>query len=148
MTELDQQARAFLESTRTAAMITLRPDGTPHAVRVGIGLVDGRLWNSGTQDRRRTGYLRRDPRSTLFVFDNTWRWLTLECRVRILDGADAAQLNLQLGRAMQASRTDGRLSWFGRDVDEDEFLGIMAEEQRLMYEFDVLRLYGMYGEAP
>ena len=67
-------------------MTTLRRDGTPHTVRVGVALVDGKIWSSGTQARARTRHLRRDPRSTLFVFDNEWRWLTLECRVNILEG--------------------------------------------------------------
>ncbi len=42
----DQQV--FLEQNHAAAMITLRADGTPGAVRVGVGLVDGKLWSSGT----------------------------------------------------------------------------------------------------
>jgi hypothetical protein len=50
-------------------MITLRRDGSAHAVRVGVALVDGKVWSSGTADRVRTRHLRRDPRSTLIVPD-------------------------------------------------------------------------------
>jgi PPOX class probable F420-dependent enzyme len=144
---LDEKQRAFLEKNRAASMITLRPDGTPHAVRVGVGLVDGTLWSSGTQTRKRTAYLRRDPRATLFVFEAQWQWLSLECRVRFLEGPDAPELNLRFFKLMQP-RASGRLSWFGRDVNEDEFLQIMRDEQRLIYEFDVQRAYGMFGEMP
>ena len=70
-------------------MTTLRTDGTPHVARVGVALVDGKVWSSGTQTRLRTKHLRRDPRSTLFVFDAEFRWLALESRVTILDGPDA-----------------------------------------------------------
>src|SRR5206468_9116879 len=55
---LTDNDRAFLDAHHAAAMITLRADGTPHAVRVGVALVDGMLWSSGTHDRLRTGHLR------------------------------------------------------------------------------------------
>ena len=85
---LTDNDRAFLDAHHAAAMITLRADGTPHAVRVGVALVDGMLWSSGTHDRLRTGLLRRDPRCTLFVFDPTRRYLTLETIVTILEGPE------------------------------------------------------------
>jgi hypothetical protein len=44
---------AFLESQHSAAMITTGEGGIPKAVRVGVALVDGRLWSSGTQSRVR-----------------------------------------------------------------------------------------------
>ncbi len=91
---MDAGVEQFLERNHAAAMATLRPDGTPHVVRVGVGLVDGRLWSSGTQGRVRTRHLRRDPRSTLFVFDpydssNAWNRLGLETTVTILEGSAA-----------------------------------------------------------
>jgi hypothetical protein len=144
---LDDRQRAFIaqNGARSTAMVTLRHDGTPHAVRVGIVVVDGKIWSSGTRTRRRTAHLKRDPRSTLSIFDAAWQWLSLECRVTILDGPDAPALNLQLSRAMLPDYPAGRMNWFGRDVSEDEFLQIMVDEQRLVYEFDVLRAYGMHA---
>jgi PPOX class probable F420-dependent enzyme len=135
----------FLQDHHTAAMITVARDGTPKAARVGIALVDGRLWSSGTADRVRTKRLRRDPRCTLFVTDPGYEWLALETTVSILDGPDAPAQNLQLFRLMQ-DRPSGPLSWFGGELDEEEFLKAMAEEQRLIYEFDVHRTYG--GAVP
>jgi PPOX class probable F420-dependent enzyme len=152
MTVLDEQARSFLEAHPSAAMITLRDDGSPHAVRVGIAVVDGKIWSSGTETRKRTANLRRDPRSTLFVFDTEWRWLTLECRVRLIEGPDAHRKSLQLFRTMQSRLPQppppGMILWHGAPKSEDEFLTLMADERRLIYEFEADKVYGMYGEPP
>jgi hypothetical protein len=51
---MDERIEKFLKDNHLAVMTTLRPDGSPHSVMVGVGLVDGRLWSSGTQDRVRT----------------------------------------------------------------------------------------------
>ncbi|HEY8172935.1 MAG TPA: pyridoxamine 5'-phosphate oxidase family protein [Dehalococcoidia bacterium] len=149
---MDEQALAFLQQHPAASMITLRPAGSPHAVRVAIAVVDGRIQSSGTRTRKRTAYLRRDPRSTLFVFDNEWRWLTLECDVTILDGPDVPQQSVRLFRTMQVNVTPapppGKILWYGAPKSEEEFLTIMRDEQRIIYEFNVKRAYGMYGEMP
>jgi PPOX class probable F420-dependent enzyme len=149
---LDQDALAFLNQTRSAAMTTLRADGAPHTVRVGVAVVDGKIWSSGTRDRLRTRHLRRDPRSTLFVFDTTFRWLSLECRVNILEGRDVPQQSLRLFQVMQAGMTPapaaGKIMWFGQERTEAEFLATMVEEHRLIYEFEPTRTYGMYAAAP
>ena len=123
-------------------MITVARDGTPRVARVGVALVDGRLWSSGTQARVRTRRLRRDPRCTLFVFEAGWSWLALETTVRILDGDDAPDLNVRLFRKMQG-RPTGPLSWFGGELEEEDLMAVMRDEQRLIYEFEVLRSYGM-----
>src|SRR5690348_13170572 len=114
-------------------MVTLKADGTPHVARVGVGIVDGKLWSSGTQGRLRTKHLRRDPRCTLFVFsdDDRYRWLGLETTVTILDGPDAPELNLRLYRTLA-----------GEPDDVDEYLRAMVQERRLIYEFEVGYTYG------
>jgi hypothetical protein len=134
---------AYLEKNHSAAMITVTGDGVAKAARVGVAVVDGKLWSSGTLDRVRTRRLRQDPRCTLFVFDNSFRWLALETTVTIRDGSDAAQLNLRLFRVMQGKST-GPLNWYGTDLDEAAFLQTMADEGRLIYEFDVQRAYGLH----
>jgi PPOX class probable F420-dependent enzyme len=133
----------WLRDHRAAAMITLGADGMPKAVRVGVAVVDGELWSSGTSDRVRTERLRRDPRCTLFVFDSAFAWMTLETTVDILDGPEAPAQSLRLFRAMQGKPT-GRLSWFGGELSEQEFLQTMVDEQRLIYRFDVHRTYGAH----
>ena len=144
---LTDKDRAFLDAHHAAAMITLRADGTPHAVRVGVALVDGKLWSSGTKERVRTGHLRRDPRSTVFVFDSTWRWLTLETAVTILESPDAPRQNLRLFQVMQQHMTPapgpGHIMWAGQESSVDEFLRIMVTERRLIYQFAIRRVYGL-----
>ncbi|HEX5480306.1 MAG TPA: pyridoxamine 5'-phosphate oxidase family protein [Dehalococcoidia bacterium] len=149
---MDQALTTFLEHNRGAAMITVRRNGAAHAVRVGIALVDGKIWSSGTQSRLRTRHLRRDPRSTLFVFDAAYGYASLECTVNILDGADAPELNLRLFEVFQRGMTppvpEGKVMWSGAQRDIDDFLRIMREERRLIYEFEVQRASGLYGDMP
>ena len=132
----------WLERHRSAAMITIGDDGLPKVARVGVALVDGELWSSGTQDRVRTERLRRDPRCTLFVFDDSPAWITLETTVSILDGPDAPEQSLRLFRQMQDT-PDGPLSWYGTELDDTEFVQKMADERRLIYRFEVQRSYGL-----
>ena len=139
---LTETQSRFLESHHSAAMITSGPGGVPRAVRVAVALVDGKLWSSGTADRVRTKRLRRDPRCTLFVFDDSWQALTLETTVTLLEGADAPEQNLRLFRAMQ-QRPTGPVNWFGKEVEEEEFLRAMRDQSRLIYEFHVQRAYGL-----
>ena len=122
-------------------MITVGDDGIARAVRVGIAMVDGKLWSSGTQGRARTRRLRQNPNCTLFVFDNTC-YLTLETTVRLLEGPDVPALSERLFRIMQ-NRPTGPLSWFGGEMSPEDFRRAMTEEKRLIYEFEVHRAYGL-----
>jgi len=140
--ELNDAQRAFLEMNHSVAMITVGRDGVPKAVRAGINLVDGKLWSSGTEGRVRTRRLRRDPRCVLFVFDQGFGWLTLEADVRIIEGPEAHQMNLRLFRLAQ-NKPEGKLTWFGGEYDDEGFLRVMAEEKRVIYEFDITHAYGM-----
>jgi hypothetical protein len=142
MTNLSPEEVEFLRTQHSAAMITVDAAGVAKTARVGIGLVDGRIWSSGTAERVRTRRLRRDPRSTLFVFDGTFRWLSIEATVTILDGPQAPEQNLRLFREMQG-RATGPISYFGGELDEEAFLARMVAENRLIYEFEVARSYGV-----
>jgi PPOX class probable F420-dependent enzyme len=140
--DLSAHDREFLSHNHSAAMITIAKDGTPRVARVGVDLVDGSVWSSGTADRVRTKRLRRDPRCTLYVYDRAAAWLALEATVTILDGPEAPEQNLRLFRRMQG-KPNGPLTWFGRELDDDAFRRAMVDEQRVIYEFDVHRAYGM-----
>lgn len=139
---LSDEQRAFLDSTRSAAMITIGRDGMPKAVRVGVVVVDGLLWSSGTAGRARTKRLRRDPRCTVFVFDSHHRYLSLETTVTILDGADVPEQSMRLFRQMQG-RPVGDLLWNGQEVSDSDFLDAMVREERLIYQFEVHSAYGL-----
>lgn len=147
---MDDKLVDYLTAHRAAAMITIRPDGSPHAVRCGVALVDGNLWSSGTRTRKRTDHLRRDPRCTLFVFGSSaadqFSYLSLDAQVTILDGPDAPDLNVQLFTAMQQGMNppEGSLFWNGQPLPVDEFRQAMITEERLIYQFEISRSYGMF----
>lgn len=145
---LSERELSFLEQHRSAAMVTLRQDGSPHVVRVGVAVVDGKVWSSGTKARVRTRHLRRDPRATLFVFDDRWRWLSLDSTVTILEGPGAPEQSLRLFQTMQQGMEPGprpgAVMWEGTERSPEEFLRIMVEEQRLVYQFEVVRSYGLH----
>jgi PPOX class probable F420-dependent enzyme len=131
---MDERALKFLEDNHAATMVTLRADGGPHVARVGVGLVDGKLWSSGTQDRLRTKHLRRDPRASFLVFGskNAWQWLGLDGRV-VIHEDDAPAKNLALYRVLA-----------GEPDDMDQYLQAMVDERRLIYELEVERTYGTF----
>lgn len=122
-------------------MVTVGGDGMRKAVRVGVALVDGRIWSSGTRDRVRTRRLRRDPRCTLFVFEPGFSSLTLETKVEILDGPEVPDQSVQLFREMQG-RPEDPLMWYGKELEEEEFRAAMIEQGRVIYQFEVTRAYG------
>ncbi|MGI8773890.1 MAG: PPOX class F420-dependent oxidoreductase [Actinomycetota bacterium] len=131
---MDDKVRGFLDQHHTAVMTTTKKDGTPHVAMVGIGLVDGELWSSGTQDRVRTGHLRRLPKAALCVLDmdNRYSWLGIEATVDILDGPEAVEQNLALYRVLA-----------GEPDDLEEYKAAMVKEKRLIYRFNIERTYGM-----
>jgi len=140
--QLTETQMRFLETNRAAAMITVGEDGRAKAVRVGVGVVAGKVWSSGTRDRVRTERLRRDPRCTLFVFEPGFAALTLETRVAILDGPEVADQSVALFRTMQG-KPAGPLTWYGEELEEDDFRRAMVDQGRIIYEFAVERAYGL-----
>ncbi len=132
---MEERVRRFLENHHAAVMASIKKDGQPHVARIACGLVEGRLWSSGTQTRARTRYLRRDPRATLFVMDtkDAYHWLGLECTVNLLEGPGAVDQNLALYRVLA-----------GEPTDLEEYRSAMVAEQRLIYEFEIHGAYGQY----
>jgi PPOX class probable F420-dependent enzyme len=133
---MDERIEKFLKDNHLAVMTTLRPDGSPHSVMVGVGLVDGRLWSSGTQDRVRTKHLRKDNRATLLLLnrDNPWSWISIDSHVTILDGPDAVDRNQALYQVITG----------GLPENLEEYRQAMVDERRLIYEFSIDRTYGSY----
>ena len=140
--QLTTGQREFVEANPSAAMITVGSDGYAKAVRVGVAIVDGNLWSSGTVDRVRTWRLRQDPSCTLFVFGSGYDALTLETVVTIIEGSGAVARSVELFRVMQG-RPDGSLVWYGEELDEETFRRKMIDQKRLIYQFEVTKAYGM-----
>lgn len=132
---MDEKVREFLQDHHDAVMTSIKQDGRPHVARIIVGIVDGKLWSSGTKDRVRTKHLRRDARCTLMVLDesNRYQWMALETTVQILDGPDAVDNNLALYRVLA-----------GEPEDLDEYREAMKRERRLIYQFDLERSYGQF----
>ena len=130
---MEETVERFLDQHHSAVVATLKKDGTPHVARIGVGLVEGKLWSSGTQNRVRTSHLRRDPRATLLVLndDDPYSWLGLETRVTILDGPEAVEHNLALYRVLA-----------GEPDDIEAYRRAMVDERRLIYEFSIEKAYG------
>lgn len=132
----------FVSDHRAAAMITVDAHGVPKPVRISYQVVDGKIWSSGTQDRVRTRRLRQDPSSTLFIWDEVFDFLSVHATVTILDGPDAADLNLRYFRQLQG-KPQGPLSWFGAgEFDDDAFRARMVADGRLIYEFEPIAAFG------
>jgi hypothetical protein len=81
------------------------------------------------------------------VFDARWSALSLDSTVTILEGPDAPEQSLRLFQTMQQgldpAPSPGTVLWEGTERTPGEFLRIMEEEQRLIYQFEVVRSYGL-----
>ena len=129
---MDDKVAEFLEQHHTGAMITVRADGSAHVARVTVGLVDGKVWCTGTRKRVRTRHLRTNPQATYFVFDDrSRRWVGLEGRVTIHEGPDAPQ------KCLAFRRVTGQ-----EPPDVAAFLQEMLRVERVVYELSVERTYG------
>lgn len=140
--DIDEKTHGFLHTNHSAAMVTLRTDGSAHVVRVGVALVDGKLWSTAREAWVRTRHVRRDPRATLFVFESPgFGYLSIESRVRILDGPDVPDATMRLMHTMQGRQASEPVLWYGRELSADEFRQAMLDERRILFEFEPLRIY-------
>ena len=76
------------------------------------------------------------------MHDPKFFWLTLETTVTSLDGPDVPADSVRFFRLVQR-KPEGPLSWFGGDLDGDAFLQTMVDEGRILYDFEVHRVYGL-----
>jgi len=132
----------FIADHRAAAMITVDEHAVPKPVRIAYAIVDGKVWSSGTRTRVRTRRLRQDPRATLFIWDPVFDFLSVHTTVTILDGPEAADLNLRYFRLLQG-KPEGPLTWMGKgEFDDDGFRAQMVADQRLIYQFEPIAAFG------
>ncbi|MEU5265030.1 PPOX class F420-dependent oxidoreductase [Amycolatopsis sp. NPDC021455] len=82
---LPDAVRALIDGKNFATVATLDPDGGPQTSVVWVGLDDGDLVFSATEDRRKVRNLRRDPRISVSITDaeNPYRHTQLRGRVTI-----------------------------------------------------------------
>ncbi|MFI5584470.1 PPOX class F420-dependent oxidoreductase [Amycolatopsis sp. NPDC051758] len=82
---LSDDVRALIDGKNFATVATLDPDGGPQTSVIWIGLDDGDLVFSATEDRRKVRNLRRDPRVSVSIVDaaNPYRHTQLRGTVTI-----------------------------------------------------------------
>ncbi|MEU0533552.1 PPOX class F420-dependent oxidoreductase [Amycolatopsis tolypomycina] len=82
---LPDAVRALVDGRNFATVATLDPDGGPQTSVVWVGLDDGDLVFSATEDRRKVRNLRRDPRISVSITDaeNPYRHTQLRGTVTI-----------------------------------------------------------------
>ena len=87
---LPEAVRALVDGRNFATVATLDPDGGPQTSVVWVGLDDGDLVFSATEDRRKVRNLRRDPRISVSITDaeNPYRHTQLRGRVTITPDPD------------------------------------------------------------
>ncbi len=89
---LPEAVRALVDGRNFATVATLDPDGGPQTSVVWVGLDDGDLVFSATEDRRKVRNLRRDPRISVSITDaeNPYRHTQLRGTVTITPDPDKA----------------------------------------------------------
>lgn len=85
---LSPEFRPLLEQPNTAVLVTLGPDGSPHASPVWFRLDGSRVLVSTTDDRQKFRNVSRDPRVALTVFDPASPLRYVEVRGRVTVSAD------------------------------------------------------------
>ncbi|MBV9661072.1 MAG: TIGR03618 family F420-dependent PPOX class oxidoreductase [Acidimicrobiales bacterium] len=89
-----EEVRGFLEQERTAAMCSMHPDGSIHAVAMWYGFLDGVIAVETKRKSQKVQNLRRDPRVTFLVEAGDayaeLRGVEMVGRARILEDADSA----------------------------------------------------------
>ncbi|HET6705788.1 PPOX class F420-dependent oxidoreductase [Amycolatopsis sp.] len=82
---LPDAVRTLVDGRNFATVATLDPDGGPQTSVVWVGLDDGDLVFSATEDRRKVRNLRRDPRISVSITDaeNPYRHTQLRGTVTI-----------------------------------------------------------------
>lgn len=134
--ELDR-ALAFAGEHSKGALLTIQPDGMPHASNILYATFDNAVHVSVTDTRVKTHNVRHDPRAALHVSsEDFWNWVVLEGDVRVSgitndpDDEPAALL-----RKVYETIAGPHPDW-------DDFNRVMIEERRLVLSVLPTRAYG------
>ena len=134
---LADNVRDFISTNHKAVLTTYRGNGNAQMSIIVVGPYrDGAAFTT-TADRAKLSNLKRDPRSTLLVSqDSWWGYIVLEGHAKILspENADAEELR-------QALR-DVYRSIAGEHPDWDEYDQAMREERRSAVIVIPDRVYG------
>jgi PPOX class probable F420-dependent enzyme len=88
-----EEISAFIDTRRTATLVTLGATGHPHAVAMWFAVIDGVVWFETKAKAQKAVNIRRDPRVTVLMEDgltyDALRGVSLEGRAEIVDDPDA-----------------------------------------------------------
>lgn len=89
----DDEVAAFIESSRTATMATVGPNGMPHLVAMWFGVIDGQIWFETKAKAQKVKNLQRNPQLSVMIEDgltyDSLRGVSLEGTGVIVDDPDA-----------------------------------------------------------
>jgi PPOX class probable F420-dependent enzyme len=88
MIVLSAALEEFVTERHLAVLVTVRPDGSPHAVPVGFTFSDGRVRVITAGSSVKVRNARRGGRATVTQIDGR-RWVTFEGTVHVIDDAAA-----------------------------------------------------------
>lgn len=134
---LPDNIREFISNNDKAVLSTFRRNGQAQLSIVSVGPYDDGAAFTTTEDRAKLLNLRRDPRCSLLVSqDSWWGFVVLEGTARILapDTTDSEELR-------QAFR-DVYRSISGEHPDWDEYDRAMVEDRRAVVVVVPGRIYG------
>lgn len=77
MDELTPEDLELLTGTDFATLVTLNPDGSPHATITWIDAADGHVLVNTAEGRVKARNLHRDPRTAVLVWRDPYRWVSI-----------------------------------------------------------------------
>ena len=125
------EARAFIRDHHHAVMATRRSDGSPQMSPVACNVdADGRVVVSTRETALKTRNVRRDPRVSLCVFDDSFygRWVQVDGVATVVSLPDAMEPLVDYYR-----------STAGEHPDWDDYRNAMERERRVIVRIAIER---------
>ena len=117
------EALEFFTSNHRAVLVTRRRDGRLQTSPIACATDGDHVLISVTQDRAKTGNVRRDPRVTLCGLVDGWygSWVQLDGTAEVIDLPEAMDGLVRLYRSIQ-----------GEHPDWDDYRSAMARDRRCL----------------
>ncbi len=105
MAELTAADVELLRGPHYATVVSMDPDGTPHATVTWIDAEDGHVLVNTAEGRRKARNLRRDPRVAVLVQADPYRWISITGTVVAAETGPEAEAHIDaLSRRYDGTR--------------------------------------------
>lgn len=104
MAELTAADVALLTGPHYATVVSMNPDGTPHATVTWIDAAEGHVLVNTAEGRTKARNLRRDPRVAVLVTEHPYRWVSITGTVVAAETGPEAESHIDA----LSRRYDGR----------------------------------------